>query len=196
MYPYAVCCIHAVAVWVSPHESVNGIVCNQINRSQKARLSLPDSPDTRIRSRLCCPSLTCQCSSHDIRPRPLRSFFPYTTRFPLSLSPVPKGFFSFPPFHSLKRVMSYRTDNVASYDRTLLSSVPDPTRAEKQVRGPRPTFHPFSRNQQTEMSSRSSLPIYPFLSLPRTTSCSPTSPQPAHPRRLPPYPCGFRCGVR
>ncbi|KAI9511226.1 hypothetical protein F5148DRAFT_1172756 [Russula earlei] len=28
--------------------------------------------------------------------------------------------------------MSYRTDNGASYDRTLLSSVPDPTRAEKQ----------------------------------------------------------------
>ncbi|KAH9953613.1 hypothetical protein BC827DRAFT_1159165 [Russula dissimulans] len=28
--------------------------------------------------------------------------------------------------------MSYRSDNGASYDRTLLSSVPDPTRAEKQ----------------------------------------------------------------
>ena len=32
--------------------------------------------------------------------------------------------------------MSYRNDNDAGYDRTLLSSVPDPTRAEKQVRGP------------------------------------------------------------
>ncbi|KAH9980577.1 hypothetical protein BJV74DRAFT_887734 [Russula compacta] len=28
--------------------------------------------------------------------------------------------------------MAYRNDNSASYDRTLLSSVPDPTRAEKQ----------------------------------------------------------------
>jgi len=32
------------------------------------------------------------------------------------------------------KIMSYRSDNGASYDRTLLSSVPDPTRAEKQVR--------------------------------------------------------------
>ena len=30
--------------------------------------------------------------------------------------------------------MSYRSDTDATYDRTLLSSVPDPTRAEKQVR--------------------------------------------------------------
>ena len=30
--------------------------------------------------------------------------------------------------------MSYRTDTNATYDRALLSSVPDPTRAERQVR--------------------------------------------------------------
>ena len=104
----------------------------------------------------------------------LSVFFPRHTPSPSSLLfslldsispflvPSPKGILFIPPFHSLKRVMSYRTDNVASYDRTLLSSVPDPTRAEKQVRGPDQPFHPFSRNQQTEMSSRSSHVSFPF----------------------------------
>jgi hypothetical protein len=41
-------------------------------------------------------------------------------------------------FLFLKIKMSYRNDTDATYDRTLLSSVPDPTRAEKQVRSPSP----------------------------------------------------------
>ena len=60
--------------------------------------------------------------------------------------------------------MSRRNDAGASYDRTLLSNIPDPTRAEKQVR----YTHFFSSlpleigNLSLSPLPRPSLPPYPY----------------------------------
>ena len=93
--------------------------------------------------------------------------------------------------------MSYRTDNGASYDRTLLSSVPDPTRAEKQVRGaPQPTLRlilEISKLNMVTIFPCFVLP-FPFLSLP-IPPISPTSHYPLTPALTYCIHAGFERGV-
>lgn len=71
--------------------------------------------------------------------------------------------------------MSYRNDNGANYDRSLLSSVPDPTRAEKQVRA-NPPLRIINNKAERSLSSSP----YPFL------PTSPSSPLPHLPLSLTP----------
>lgn len=129
-------------------ERYYAIIRNEINKNKVSASILP-YPTHPTGQGCVVPSFTCHRPSHDSTQyaiSPVRSFFPFTTCS--ILSTVPKGYFfssSPSPSHSLKRAMSYRTDNGASYDRTLLSSVPDPTRAEKQVRVPNQPSIPFSK---------------------------------------------------
>jgi hypothetical protein len=91
------------------------------------------------------------------RPHPRPCSFPDQSAFSpfFRIYKRPKGFYP---------AMSYRNDSSAGYDRTLLSSVPDPTRAEKQVRANPPALRINSKAERSPSSS-------PYLFL--STSPSP-----------------------
>lgn len=80
----------------------------------------------------------------------------------ISRDPYPKG-----PQVPIQNQMSRHNDAGASYDRTLLSNIPNPTRAEKQVRCIHFFSIPSSRDWQFEHITPS-LPYPSSVSLPRT----------------------------
>jgi len=77
--------------------------------------------------------------------------------------------------------MSYRNDNDAGYDRTLLSSVPDPTRAEKQVRAPLSSILPIPVSRISKLTESChdlpffslSFPLFPLTHIPPSRPVSP-----------------------
>jgi hypothetical protein len=109
-------------------------------------------------------------TANTLQPRPFAPF-PYTLGPPLPYPPGSReGYF----FKSKPKAMSYRNDTKATYDRALLSSVPGPTRAERQVRSSIFSIHPsppFFRDWQSEPVVPVPVPP-PFLHLPRPSLTS------------------------